>query len=130
MSKPEYRTVELGDAIISVKFLRGTHQGEAGWWCIRSGKNIEYSDIGFQAARYLGEAAQRPNWKPGAKNAASSVHMAFCDATGEGLSCPDAGGGRVALEGGMGCDAVGYVVIARRTRTERAHQDAVSEARH
>lgn len=126
MKEPKrYRTVELGDGIIDVTFLRGKVGGEDGWWCIRTGKNFDYQDLGFHQGN-----DDDPRWAyrktnlPTPKNAADAVHMAFCDETGEGLTCPTATAGNVAIRGQMGPDGVIYTVIAKRTRTEPAPDES------
>ncbi|WP_027489368.1 hypothetical protein [Rhodanobacter sp. OR92] len=113
------QTTDLGDGLVSVTFLRGTSAGEAGWWCIRRGRNFDYHDLSFYSAK------DHPRWSfqasslPTPKHAAAAVHLTFCDATGEGLACPKADRESVRVAGRMDGDGIVYVVTVKRSRTER-----------
>lgn len=126
----EFRTIDLDDGIIEVTFLRGKAGGAEGWWCIRRGKNFSYEDLSFF------EGMDHPRWgtqkttRPTPENAAKAVHLAFCDATGEGLSCPVATRANVAVRSRMSDDGIVYTVIAKRTRTERVAASAESVSVH
>ena len=132
MSQPRkaFRTIELGDGIVEVTFLRGRSEFGDGWWCTRRGVNFDYADVSFY------EGKDQPRWAfqlsrvPSSKNAAAAIHLTFCDATGEGLSCAEATAENVTIKDRFGKDGITYVVIAKRTRTERVQVESSCAALH
>lgn len=123
-------TVELGDGIIDVTFLRGMAADEPGWWCMRRGVNFEYDAISFFPGKDAPRWAFKISTLPTPSNAADAVHLSFNGDTCEGLSCAKATKENVAVKCRMGRDAIEYRVIARRTRTERRASAGTSEVRH
>ena len=113
----QFETINLGIGTVEVRFLRGVQAGESGWWCIRTGKDFDYNEIGF--VQFVTRAIDKARWVPGPAQAANAVHLYFNPSTGEGLSIRDATKENVELLDSFGRDGLLYRVIAKRSVTQR-----------
>lgn len=122
----QFETIDLGIGTVDVRFLRGVHGGESGWWCIRTGKDFDYADIGFRYAPLKRGKTERDSWwTPDRNDAANALHMSFCDATGEGLSIPVATPENVELVDRFDRDGLLFRVKVKRTVTQRINNGGV-----